>query len=59
MGPYFDQMKYYHKPSLKISSNIGHQMTVHLGYANHLLLEYLIKNNNDIRSLGHKNGNYF
>ena len=59
MGPYFDQMKYYHKPNLKISSSISHQMTVHLGYANHLLLECLIKNNNDIRSLGHKNGNYF
>ena len=50
MGPYFDQMKYC-RSQTKFENFIK--------YCSHLLLEYLIKNNNDIRSLGHKNGNYF
>lgn len=47
------------KPNLKISWNIDHQMTAISGYVKHILLDYLIKNNNDIMSIGHKKGSYF
>ena len=34
-------------------------MTAISGYVKHILLDYLIKNNNDIMSIGHKKGSYF
>ena len=59
MGPNFDQMKYCRSQtkfqhfinywSRQVFKYIYQVLTVLLGYAKHLLLEYLIKNNNDIR----------